>query len=82
MGNFITVLTVTFVVYFMLALAVFDSESIGDRKLIPEGNLQVKRTCHVPLVLNVLCGVSDNRWLSRQKSSLIIAGAHGPGVLA
>lgn len=40
-GNFITVLTVTFVVYFVLALAVFDEESIGDRKLIPEGNLQV-----------------------------------------
>lgn len=40
-GNFITVLTVTFVVYFILALAVFDAESIGDRKLIPEGNLQV-----------------------------------------
>lgn len=42
MGNFITVLTVTFVVYFILALAVFDVESIGDRKLIPEGNLQVR----------------------------------------
>ncbi|CAB1098159.1 GT48 [Ectocarpus sp. CCAP 1310/34] len=42
-GNFITVLTVTFVVYFVLALAVFDEESIGDRKLIPEGNLQVRR---------------------------------------
>ncbi|CAN0308959.1 unnamed protein product, partial [Ectocarpus fasciculatus] len=41
-GNFITVLTVTFVVYFVLALAVFDEESIGDRKLIPEGNLQVR----------------------------------------
>lgn len=41
-GNFITVLTVTFVVYFVLALAVFDQESIGDRKLIPEGNLQVR----------------------------------------
>lgn len=40
-GNFITVLTVTFVVYFVLALAVFDEESIGNRKLIPEGNLQV-----------------------------------------
>lgn len=40
-GNFITVLTVTFVVYFILALAVFDAESIGDRKLIPEGNLQM-----------------------------------------
>lgn len=41
MGNFITVLTVTFAVYFTLALAIFDEEAIGDRKVIPEGNLQV-----------------------------------------
>lgn len=46
MGNFITVLTVTYVVYFMLALAVFDAEAIGDRKLIPEGNLQVRHLRH------------------------------------
>lgn len=43
MGNFITVLTVTFAVYFILALALFDEEAIGDRKVIPEGNLQVGR---------------------------------------
>lgn len=41
-GNFITVLTVTYVVYFIMALAVFGAETIGDRKLIPEGNLQVE----------------------------------------
>ncbi|CAM9094798.1 unnamed protein product [Ascophyllum nodosum] len=40
-GNFITVLTVTFVVYFILALAIFNEEAIGDRKVIPEGNLQM-----------------------------------------
>lgn len=44
MGNFITVLTVTYVVYFNMMLAVFDSEAIGDRKIIPEGNLQVIRS--------------------------------------
>lgn len=49
MGNLITVLTVTYVVYFMMALAIFRSETIGDRKLIPEGNLQVKSLTKVGL---------------------------------
>ncbi|CAM9242110.1 unnamed protein product, partial [Phaeothamnion confervicola] len=40
-GNFITVLTITYVVYFMLGLAVFDTERIGQRKITPEGTLQM-----------------------------------------
>eukprot|EP00953_Heterococcus_sp_UTEX-ZZ885_P000789 949-Heterococcus_DN1.PRE.1 len=40
-GNFITVATIVFVVYFMLALAVFQAEKIGERKITPEGTLQM-----------------------------------------
>lgn len=40
-GNFITVATIVFVVYFMLALAVFEVEKIGERKITPEGTLQM-----------------------------------------
>ncbi|CAM9568890.1 unnamed protein product [Chrysoparadoxa australica] len=40
-GNFVTVTTITFVVYFMLALAVFNAEVIGHRQITPEGTLQM-----------------------------------------
>ena len=40
-GNFITVATIVFVVYFMLALAVFNAEQIGERKITPTGTLQM-----------------------------------------
>eukprot|EP00611_Tribonema_gayanum_P022138 TRINITY_DN4392_c0_g1_i1.p1 TRINITY_DN4392_c0_g1~~TRINITY_DN4392_c0_g1_i1.p1 ORF type:complete len:2193 (+),score=1022.20 TRINITY_DN4392_c0_g1_i1:563-6580(+) len=40
-GNFITVVTIVFVVYFMLAEAVFQVEKIGERKITPEGTLQM-----------------------------------------
>ncbi|KAG5186996.1 1,3-beta-glucan synthase component-domain-containing protein [Tribonema minus] len=40
-GNFITIVTIVFVVYFMLALSVFQAEKIGERKITPEGTLQM-----------------------------------------
>jgi len=40
-GNVLTVFTVYFVCMLMLALALFDEETIGDRKLTPAGGIQM-----------------------------------------
>ena len=40
-GNVITVFTIYLVCYLMLGLALFDCEKIGDRKITPEGTLQM-----------------------------------------